>query len=214
MVVFKKFMAFTGSIVLTLILFGILANIFVNNWLLISTVTLVVAAFLFFFSSKAGDKTHAIQTGLTKKEYKYIRANLEESRAKILRLQKITAAHRTLFTFQERDKTLLLTKRIYGIVKEEPKRFYDAEDFFFSHLDSLVELTEKYAFLNSQPVKDKKIYQTLSDTRALLNDLGRVIEKDLFALLNKDVSSLDFELEVAKNSISKQEKKFERRTPK
>lgn len=34
--------------------------------------------------------------------------------------------------------------------------FYEAEDFFFSHLDSLVELTEKYAFLEKQPVKDKK----------------------------------------------------------
>ncbi|MBA5819619.1 5-bromo-4-chloroindolyl phosphate hydrolysis family protein, partial [Escherichia coli] len=69
---------------------------------------------------------------------------------------------------------------------------------------SLVELTEKYAFLEKQPVKDKKIYQTLSDTRTLLNDLSRVIEKDLFTLLNQDVNNLDFELEVVKNSISKQ----------
>ncbi|STY45612.1 5-bromo-4-chloroindolyl phosphate hydrolysis protein [Listeria grayi] len=129
-----------------------------------------------------------------------------------MRLQKIMNQNKNLYSFQERNKTLQLTKRIYGIVKENPKRFYETEDFFFSHLDSLVELTEKYAFLERQPVKDKKIYQTLSDTRTLLNDLSRVIEKDLFQLLKRDVNSLDFELEVAKNSISRQKQKMEGET--
>ncbi|WP_439442844.1 5-bromo-4-chloroindolyl phosphate hydrolysis family protein [Listeria aquatica] len=210
MTLFKKIMAFTGSVIIVCVLFGILSAIFTSHYLLIVLITLAVAGILFFFSSKAGEKALAEKTGLTNKEYRYIRSNLEEARAKILRLQKIMSAHKALYSFQERNKTLQLTKRLYQIVKEEPKRFYEAEDFFFSHLDSLVELTEKYAFLESQPVKDKKIYQTLSDTRSLLNDLSRVIEKDLFTLLNQDVNSLDFELEVAKNSISKQKKKFER----
>ncbi|EUJ32113.1 hypothetical protein MFLO_08017 [Listeria floridensis FSL S10-1187] len=210
MTLFKKIMAFTGSIIIVFVLFGILSAIFTHRLLLISIITLVVAGILFFFSSRAGEKALSEKTGLTKKEYQYIRSNLEEARAKIMRLQKIMSSHKTLYSFQERNKTLQLTKRIYTIVKDEPKRFYEAEDFFFSHLDSLVELTEKYAFLESQPVKDKKIYQTLSDTRSLLNDLSRVIEKDLFTMLNQDVNSLDFELEVAKNSISKQKQKFER----
>lgn len=93
--------------------------------------------------------------GLQKKEYKYIRTNLEESRAKILRLQKITAAHRTLFTFQERDKTLILTKRIYGIVKEEPKRFYDAEDFFLLPLRLFSRTNRKICF-PKQPTGERQ----------------------------------------------------------
>ncbi|WP_163654262.1 5-bromo-4-chloroindolyl phosphate hydrolysis family protein [Listeria sp. PSOL-1] len=210
MTLFKKLMAFTGSFLIVCVLFGILSAIFYNHWLFITLTTLFVAALLFFFSSKAGDQALTEKTGLTKKEYKYIRNNLDEARTKIIRLQKTMSTHKTLYSFQERNKTLLLVKRIFGIVREQPKRFYEAEDFFFSHLDSLVELTEKYAFLEKQPVKDKKIYQTLSDTRSLLNDLSRVIEKDLFILLNQDINSLDFELEVAKNSISKQQQKFER----
>ncbi|WP_373626089.1 5-bromo-4-chloroindolyl phosphate hydrolysis family protein [Listeria monocytogenes] len=211
MTVFKKILAFTGSIFLVMLLAGILTSL-IHSGLVIAAIVIAVAAILFFFSSKAGDRAQMIATGLTKKEYKYIRTNLEEARVKIIRLQKIMTQNKALYSFQERNKTLLLTKRIYGIVKDEPKRFYEAEDFFFSHLDSLVELTEKYAFIEKQPVKDKKIYQTLSDTRTLLNDLSRVIEKDLFTLLNQDVNNLDFELEVAKNSISKQKKKFERGT--
>ncbi|WP_099222293.1 5-bromo-4-chloroindolyl phosphate hydrolysis family protein [Listeria costaricensis] len=210
MTLFKKIMAFAGSFVLISLLFGILSFVFTGKMLLILLITAVIAIVLFFLSSRAGDRALTEKTGLTKKEYKYIRTNLDEARAKIIRLQKIMGSHKTLYSFQERNKTLQLTKRIYGIVKEEPKRFYEAEDFFFSHLDSLVELTEKYAFLESQPVKDKKIYQTLSDTRTLLNDLSRVVEKDLFTLLNQDVNSLDFELEVAKNAVSKQKQKFER----
>ncbi|WP_088809611.1 MULTISPECIES: 5-bromo-4-chloroindolyl phosphate hydrolysis family protein [Listeria] len=210
MTTFKKIMAFTGSIFIVIVLFGILSAILKSSWLLIALITIAVASILFFFSAKAGDQALTEKTGLTKKEFKYIRSNLEEARLKIMRLQKIMSTNKGLYSFQERNKTLQLAKRIYGIVKDEPKRFYEAEDFFFSHLDSLVELTEKYAFLESQPVKDKKIYQTLSDTRSLLNDLSRVIEKDLFTLLNQDVNSLDFELEVAKNSISKQKQKFER----
>lgn len=207
----KKILAFLGSIIIVSIIGAIIDTIF-SNGLLTGIIVIVAAVVLFFFSSRAGDKAREITTGLKKKEYKYIRTNLEEGRTKILRLQKIMNQNKNLYSFQERNKTLQLTKRIYGIVKENPKRFYETEDFFFSHLDSLVELTEKYAFLERQPVKDKKIYQTLSDTRTLLNDLSRVIEKDLFQLLKRDVNSLDFELEVAKNSISRQKQKMEGET--
>lgn len=211
MTYFKKFLAFLGSIILVSIIGAIIDTIFSNGFIT-TIVVLISAIILFFFSSRAGDKAREAAIGLKKKEYKYIRANLEEGRNKIMRLQKIMNQNKNLYSFQERNKTLQLTKRIYGIVKENPKRFYETEDFFFSHLDSLVELTEKYIFLENQPVKDKKIYQTLSDTRMLLNDLGRVIEKDLFQLLKQDVNSLDFELEVAKNSISKQKQKMEGET--
>lgn len=211
MTYFKKILAFLGSIIIVSIIGAIIDTIF-SNGLLTGIIVIVAAVVLFFFSSRAGDKAREITTGLKKKEYKYIRTNLEEGRTKILRLQKIMNQNKNLYSFQERNKTLQLTKRIYGIVKENPKRFYETEDFFFSHLDSLVQLTEKYAFLERQPVKDKKIYQTLSDTRTLLNDLSRVIEKDLFQLLKRDVNSLDFELEVAKNSISRQKQKMEGET--
>lgn len=211
MTYFKKILAFLGSIIIVSIIGAIIDTIF-SNGLLTGIIVIVAAVVLFFFSSRAGDKAREITTGLKKKEYKYIRTNLEEGRTKILRLQKIMNQNKNLYSFQERNKTLQLTKRIYGIVKENPKRFYETEDFFFSHLDSLVELTEKYTFLERQPVKDKKIYQTLSDTRTLLNDLSRVIEKDLFQLLKRDVNSLDFELEVAKNSISRQKQKMEGET--
>lgn len=211
MTYFKKILAFLGSIIIVSIIGAIIDTIF-SNGLLTGIIVIVAAVVLFFFSSRAGDKAREITTGLKKKEYKYIRTNLEEGRTKILRLQKIMNQNKNLYSFQERNKTLQLTKRIYGIVRENPKRFYETEDFFFSHLDSLVELTEKYAFLERQPVKDKKIYQTLSDTRTLLNDLSRVIEKDLFQLLKRDVNSLDFELEVAKNSISRQKQKMEGET--
>lgn len=79
MTVFKKILAFTGSILLVIILGGILTSL-IHSGLVIATIVIAVAAILFFFSSKAGDRAQMIATGLTKKEYKYIRTNLEEAR--------------------------------------------------------------------------------------------------------------------------------------
>lgn len=56
MTLFKKIMAFTGSVIIVCVLFGILSAIFTNHYLLIMLITLAVAGILFFFSSKAGEK--------------------------------------------------------------------------------------------------------------------------------------------------------------
>lgn len=79
MTVFKKILAFTGSIFLVMLLAGILTSL-IHSGLVIAAIVIAVAAILFFFSSKAGDRAQMIATGLTKKEYKYIRTNLEEAR--------------------------------------------------------------------------------------------------------------------------------------
>ncbi|UZN01054.1 5-bromo-4-chloroindolyl phosphate hydrolysis family protein [Lysinibacillus sp. MHQ-1] len=48
------------------------------------------------------------------------------------------------------------------MVKTDPRKFYNVEPFFYAHLPSAVELTDKYTMLSRQPVKDKEIQLTLS----------------------------------------------------
>jgi 5-bromo-4-chloroindolyl phosphate hydrolysis protein len=90
------------------------------------------------------------------------------------------------------------------MAQKEPKRFYQAEQFYFSHLDSVVELTEKYSFLASQPKKSLEINQSLIETRQTLNELTKVLEEDLYHVVSDDVDHLNFEIDVAKHSIKKQ----------
>jgi len=70
-----------------------------------------------------------------------------------------------------------LSKRMYAIINKEPRRFYQSERFFFYHLDSVVELSERYAMLAAQPVKNENMYISLKETQSTLEDLSESIKK-------------------------------------
>lgn len=141
---------------------------------------------------------------LTRKEFRYIRKHLSEANKKISRLNKSLFSIRDLSTVKQRIDILRVTKKIQKMAIKEPKRFYQAELFYFSHLDSIVELTEKYSFLASQPKKSMEINQSLIETRQTLNEMTKVLEQDLYRVVSDDVEHLNFEIDVAKHSIKKQ----------
>ncbi|MEH7384374.1 5-bromo-4-chloroindolyl phosphate hydrolysis family protein [Bacillus sp. JJ1521] len=137
---------------------------------------------------------------LSRKEYQYIERNLKEARKKLARLNKSIFTVRHIPSLKQRVDLHRVTKKIYRLTKSEPRRFYLAERFYFSHLDSVVELTEKYAFLSSQPKKNSELERSLHETRRVLEELTNTIEKDLHRMLSNDIEDLQFEIDVAKNS--------------
>lgn len=139
--------------------------------------------------------------GLTRKEFRYIKKNLDEADRKISRLSKAFLQIREIPSLKQRIDVVRISKRIYKLAKKEPKRFYDAEEFYFSHLDSVVELTEKYALLSSQPNKTLEIEQSLRETRSTLNELTKAVETDLHEMLADDLDHLNYEIDVAKHSL-------------
>ncbi len=76
---------------------------------------------------------------------------------------------------------------------------------FSNHLDSIVELSERYAMLASQPVKNEQMYISLKETQSTLEDLSDSVKKDIYHVLSRDVEDLNFELDVAKHSLKKLE---------
>lgn len=120
---------------------------------------------------------------------------------KIIKLQKVAYRNKTIPCLKGKDSSIKITKQIYGIVNQDPKRFFTTEAFFFSHLDSMVELVSRYDFLVSQPFKDEKMTNTLVETEKMILEMDTVIRDDLFALLNKDVETLDYEVEVARHAV-------------
>ncbi len=140
---------------------------------------------------------------LTRKEYRYIKKNLDEAKQKINRLNKSLFTIRDLPTIKQRLDVLRITRKIQSMTHNEPRRFYKAEKFYFSHLDSVVELTEKYRFLSQQPKKSHEIDVSLYETRQTLTDLTKALEEDLYFVISDDVDTLNFEIDVAKQSIKK-----------
>jgi 5-bromo-4-chloroindolyl phosphate hydrolysis protein len=140
---------------------------------------------------------------LTRKEYQYIKKNLREAKRKINRLSKVLFSLRHISSLKQRMDVFRVTNKIYRLTTKEPKRFYKAERFYFSHLDSVLELTEKYAFLSSQPKKSNELEHSLSETRRTLNELTKLVEQDLYDILSDDIEHLNFEIDVAKHTLKK-----------
>ncbi|MRX72486.1 protein xpaC [Bacillus lacus] len=153
--------------------------------------------------SAAGSYRFLKKHGLTRKEYKYIKRNLTEAKGKLFRLNKSLFSMRDIGSIKQRLELVKVARKIYVLTKNEPKRFYQAERFYFSHLDSAVELAEKYAFLSNQPKKSLELKESLIHTKKTLGDLQYSIEKDLQQVIANDVDELHFEIDVARNAISK-----------
>jgi 5-bromo-4-chloroindolyl phosphate hydrolysis protein len=147
------------------------------------------------------------QNQLTRREYVYIKKNLDEANKKIRRLRKALLNVRTVASIKQNFEILRVVNKIYTITKNEPRRFYLVEPFYYSHLDSIVEISEKYAFLAAQPKKNAELNFSLNETRRTISSLAETIEKDLHDALAKDIDHLQFELDVAKLSIDKTNKK-------
>ena len=145
--------------------------------------------------------------GLTRKEYQYIKRNLDEAKQKVFRLHKALLSIRDVPSLKKRIQFVKVSRKIYSLTKKEPRRFYQAEPFFFSHLDSAVELTEKYVFLTAQPQKTRELEQSLKEAFLTLDSLNQLIEKDLYQIIATDIDQLDFEIDVAKHTLKKQQRR-------
>ncbi|WP_338030810.1 5-bromo-4-chloroindolyl phosphate hydrolysis family protein [Cytobacillus citreus] len=142
-------------------------------------------------------KTHQ----LTRKEYQYIKKNIDDAKRKIARLHKALFSIRHIPSLKQRVELIRTSKKIYRLTRNEPKRFYKAEPFYFSHLDSAVELSEKYVFLSVQSKKTREIDQSLYETRYTLEQLTALVEEDLYKVISDDIDQLNFEIDVAKHTI-------------
>lgn len=143
------------------------------------------------------------ELGMSRSEYKHIKTQLNEAKTKINKLNGLYGQVRSVQAFKQVYEINNLAKRILTIVRKNPKKFYHVERFFYSHLDSAVELTSKYAILVNQPLKDQEIRVALQHTRETLNDVNRQLEQDLRGALATDIEQLQLELDYVDVTMKK-----------
>ena len=185
-----------------IVLVGLISLFALDQSFMLSVVfSLVGGGLTYWLSSLYFTSRFLKKHQLTRKEYQYIKKNIEEAKPKIWRVQKALISVRHLSSFKQRTDMIKMIRKIYSLTKKEPKRFYKAEPFYYSHLDSATELAEKYVFLAQQPKKNKELELSLTETRKTLKELNKTIEKDLYKVLSDDIDTLNFELDVAKQTI-------------
>ena len=169
-----------------------------------STVYSLLAGVFVYFGLKAYTQYRfRKQSGLTRREMKIVEQNLKESKNKIARLRKAFLKVQNLGNAKQNFETLRVVYKIYNNTKKEPKRFFLAEEFYFSHLDSIVELAERYTYLASQPAKTPELKASLIETRQTMDQVAKIIEQDLHHMLENDINTLHFEIDVAKKTIDR-----------
>lgn len=142
-------------------------------------------------------------SGLSRSEYRLVQENLKVAKRKISRLQKALWSLSSIPNMKQNIETLRVVNKIQSITKKEPRRFFLVDEFYYSHLDSIVELAEKYAFLSNQPAKTKELSASLRDTKITMNEINETIKNDLYKMLENDIDTLQFELDVAKQNVNK-----------
>ncbi|MEZ7173148.1 5-bromo-4-chloroindolyl phosphate hydrolysis family protein [Sporosarcina sp. OR05] len=135
------------------------------------------------------------QLGMSRSEYKHIQHQITEAKGKIKQLNSLYGQVRSVQAFKQVYEMNNLARRILTIVRKNPAKFYHVEKFFYSHLDSAVELTSKYAMLVNQPLKDQEIRIALQHTRETLTDVNKQLEQDLRGALATDIEQLQLELD-------------------
>lgn len=142
----------------------------------------------------------AKQLQITRGELIHIEQQLSIANKNVNALTQKYVQVRSIKSFKAIYEMSKLSKRIIAIVKKDPKKFYLIEDFFYAHLPSAVELSDKYALLTKVQVSGTDIHLALNDTRLTLKNLHETMEGDLKRALANDIESLKIELDFAKLS--------------
>ncbi|GGI42150.1 5-bromo-4-chloroindolyl phosphate hydrolysis family protein [Mammaliicoccus stepanovicii] len=142
------------------------------------------------------------EMGLTRREYRFIRKQLNEAGPKLKRLYKNYMRVRSYSEFKNLNEVSKLARTIYNTVRQSPEKFYSVESFFYSHLDNTVNLIDNYTMLQRMPNKSKEEKAKLKQTKLTIDENKRTLVADLKQLNESSYHQLDIEMElseIAKN---------------
>ena len=140
----------------------------------------------------------AKQLNLSRSQFLHIEEQLSIASKNANALTQKYVQVRSIKSFKVIYEMSKLAKRIISLVRKDPTKFYMIEEFFYAHLPSALELSDKYALLTKEQVTGTDIHIALNDARVTLKDLYETMETDLKKALSADIESLKIELDFAK----------------
>lgn len=205
---FQHILRHATTFIVSMITFGMIADTNDNPFLALGA---LVASYLVinYVFKQIQLMRRRRKTSLTRKEFKHVTKQLQLAQTKIKSLNSAYLKVRSVNSFKQLHEMTSVAKNIVRLVRQTPEKFFAAEGFFYGHLDSAVELTEKYSFLSRQQVRDKEITIALSETTATLDDLTETLKLDLKDVLANDIEHLNNELDYVKYSSEKRKKQLE-----
>ena len=86
---------------------------------------------------KLTSRKYLNEIGLTRKDYRYIRNQLNHTHQKLRGILKTYVNIRSIKDFRQINDIYQISRSIYTTVRQRPASFYKVEGFFYSHIDKV-----------------------------------------------------------------------------
>lgn len=150
----------------------------------------------YFPTQRLTSKKYLTEIGLSRRDYRFVRNQLNQSQDKIRNLLKSFVNVRSLKDFRQINDIYRISKSIHFAVKQRPALFFKVESFFYSHIDNALNLIDSYTRLAKMPKKTSEEKQKLEQTRITLDEVKRTLIADLKRINEDDYERLDMEIEL------------------
>lgn len=152
----------------------------------------------YFPTQRLTSRKYLNEIGLSRRDYRYVRTQLNQAQLKIRTILKSFMNIRSIKDFRQVNDIYRISRSIYTSIKQRPGMFFKVEGFFYSHLDNALNLIDSYTHLSRMPRKSKEEKQKLEQTRITLDEVKRTLIADLKRLNEEDYERLDVEMELNK----------------
>ena len=160
----------------------------------------------YFPTQRLTSRKYLNEIGLSRRDYRYVRTQLNQAQLKIRTILKSFMNIRSIKDFRQVNDIYRISRSIYTSIKQRPGMFFKVEGFFYSHLDNALNLVDSYTHLSRMPRKSKEEKQKLEQTRITLDEVKRTLIADLKRLNEEDYERLDVEMELNKLEQQRRQK--------
>lgn len=141
--------------------------------------------------------------GLSKDEIKFFRETMQTAKINLLDLEQNMRQSTKLTAIEKRNNTIHLAKSLFKDITNEPNRLHEVDKFLYVHLPSLKDLTAKYVEVESHEIKQRSTFQILDESAGTIDGMCNLIAEDYVSFKSDDIENIEFEIELAKKSIAR-----------
>lgn len=142
------------------------------------------------------------EQGLTKDETNLFRNTMHAARTHIQDIEDNVNSRTKLAAITNRNHTLPILKDFFKHIVEQPQRLHEVNQFLYTQLPNLKELTDNYIEVDSHVTKTKETYQSLASSAAIIDELCQQIQKSYTDFMEHDINNMEVEIELAKQTVS------------
>ncbi|MDF0480106.1 5-bromo-4-chloroindolyl phosphate hydrolysis family protein [Vagococcus sp. PNs007] len=147
---------------------------------------------------------HYYDNGMTDQQIDFFRETMAHTKKLIVQLEENMAATSKLRAIDLRNDTVKAAKGTFKELVKEPRKLHKADQFLYTHLPNLVDLTGKYLEIDGHDLKNKATYQALEKSAAVIDDVSLLLVADYQAIVADDLEELDIEIAIAKQNMARE----------